>query len=57
MSSGRHDESGWGEEEVAAMTAVAMLLRGRQVTDDAARSDGGGATDDATRAGCNYDGK
>jgi hypothetical protein len=43
MSSGRHDKSGWGEEEVAAMMAAAMLLRGRRVADDAPRSDGGAA--------------
>ena len=56
MSSGRHDKSVWGEEEVAAMTAAAMSLRGRRAVNDATRS-GGGAADDATRAGGNYDGK
>jgi len=38
------------------MTAVAMSLHGRRAVDDAARS-GGGAADEATRAGGNYDGK
>ena len=56
MSSGWQDESGRGEEEVAAMTAAAMPSRGRQVADDAMRSDGG-AADDVTRAGGNYGGK
>jgi hypothetical protein len=56
MSSGRHDESSRGEEEVAAMTAAAMLLRGLRAADDATRSDGGVA-DDVTRAGSNYGGK
>jgi len=56
MSSGRHDKSIWGEAEVAAMMAVAMLLCGRRVVGDATRS-GGGAANDATRAGGNYDGK
>ena len=56
MSSGRHGESGQGEEEVAAMTAAAMLSRGRQGADNATRSDGG-AADDVTRAGGNYGGK
>jgi len=56
MSSGWQDESGRGEEEVAAMTAAAMSSRGRQAADDATRSDGG-ATDDVTRAGGNYGGK
>ena len=56
MSSGQHNKSVWGEEEVAAMMAAAMSLRGRQVVDDATRS-GSGAADDATRAGGNYDGK
>ena len=50
MSSRRHDESGQGEE------AAAMLPRGRRAADDPTRSDGG-AADDATRAGGNYDGK
>ena len=50
MSSGRHDESGRGEE------AVAMSSRGRRAADDATRSDGGVA-DNATRAGGNYNGK
>ena len=56
MSSGWHNKSGRGEEEVAAMTAVAMLLRGWRAADNATGSDGG-AADDATRAGGNYDGK
>ena len=50
MSSGRHDESGRGEEEAA------MLSCGRRAVDDVMRSDCG-AADDATRAGGNYDGK
>ena len=56
MSSGRHDKSVWGEEEVAAMTAAALSLCGRWAVDDTMRS-GSGAADDATRAGGNYDGK
>ena len=56
MSSGRHDERGWGEEGVPAMTTAAMLSRGRRAADDATRSDSG-AADDATREGGNYDGK
>jgi hypothetical protein len=56
MSSGQHNKSVWGEEEVAAMTAAAMSLRGRRAVDDAMRS-GSGAADDATRAGGNYNGK
>ena len=56
MSSGWHEESGRSEEEVAAMTAVAMLSRGWQAADDAMRSDGE-AAGDARRAGGNYDGK
>ncbi len=56
MSSRRHNESGRGEEEVAAMTTAAMSSRGRRLADDATRSDGG-AVDDATRAGGNYDDK
>ncbi len=56
MSSGWHDKSVWGEEEVAAMTTAAMMLRGRRMVDDAMRS-GGGVADDAMRAGGNYDGK
>jgi hypothetical protein len=55
MSSGRHDESGRGEEEVAAMTA-AMSSRGWRAADNATRSEGG-VTDDATRAGGNYNDK
>ncbi len=50
MSSGRHDKSGRGEE------VAAMLSCGWYAADDAMRSDGG-ATDDAVRAGGNYDGK
>ncbi len=45
MSSGWHNESGWGDEEVAAMTAAAMSLRGRRAADNATRSDGGAADD------------
>ncbi len=56
MSSGWHNKSVWGEEEVAAMMAAAMSLHGRRAVDDATRS-GGGAADDVTRAGGNYDGK
>ncbi len=48
MSSGWHNKSSQGEEEVAAMTAAAMSLRGRRAADEATRSDGG-AADDATR--------
>ena len=48
MSSGRHNKSGRGEEEVAAMTAAAMLSLGRRAADDATRSDSG-AADNATR--------
>ena len=54
MSSGRHDKSSRGEEEVAVMTAAAMLSCGRRAADDAARSDGG-AAEDVT--GSNYGGK
>ena len=54
MSSGQHNKSVRGEEEVAAMTAAAMLLHAWRAVDDATRS-GGGAADDATRAGGNYD--
>ena len=32
---GQHNESGRGEEQVAAVTAVAVLLCGRQAADDA----------------------
>ena len=53
MSSGWHDESSWGEEEVAAMMATVMLLCGRRAAVDATRSDGG-AADDVTRVGGNY---
>ena len=56
MGSRWHDESSWGEEEVAAMTAAAISSCGRRAADDATRSDGG-AADDATRAGGNYDSK
>ena len=56
MSNRRHNKSGRGEEEVAAMTTVAMSSRGQQVADNATRSDGG-AADDATRVSGNYDGK
>jgi hypothetical protein len=35
MRSGRHDESGQGEDGVAVMTAAAMLSRGQRVADDA----------------------
>jgi len=56
MSSGRHDKSVRGEEEVAAMMAASMSLRGRRAVDDATRS-GSGAAADATRAGGNYNGK
>ena len=56
MSSGRHDKSGRGEEEVAAMMAAAMSLHKQRTADDATRSDGG-AADNATRAAGNYDGK
>ena len=52
MSSRRHDESGRGEEEVAAMMAVEMSSCERRAADNAMRSDGG-AADDATRAGGN----
>ena len=48
MRSGRHDKSGRGEEEVAAMTAAAMSLRGLRAADDVTRSDDG-AADDVTR--------
>ena len=48
MSSRRHDKSSRGEEEVAAMTAAAMLSRGQRAADDATRSDGG-AADNAKR--------
>ena len=41
MSCGQHNKCGRGEEEVAAMTAAAMSLRGRRAADDATRSDGG----------------
>ncbi len=53
MSSRWHNKSGRGEEEVAAMTTVAMSLRERRAADNATRSDGG-AADDATRAGQNW---
>ena len=56
MSRGRHNESGRGEEEVAAVTAAAMSSHGRRVADDATRSDGG-AAEDVTRVGGNYGGK
>ena len=56
MSSGWHDESGRGEEEVSAMKAAAMSSRGRREADNATRSDSG-AADDVTRAGGNYGGK
>jgi hypothetical protein len=56
MSSGRHNESGRAEEEVAAMTVAAMSSCGRRAADDAARLDGW-AADDATRAGGKYEGK
>ena len=45
---GRHNESGQGKEEVAAMTAAAMLSRGLRAADNAKRSEDG-AADDATR--------
>ena len=48
VSSRWHNESGQGEEEVAAMTAAAMLSRGQRAADDAMRSDGG-AADNAKR--------
>jgi hypothetical protein len=48
MSCGRQNKINQGEEEVAAMTAAAMLSRRWQVADDATRSDGR-AVDDATR--------
>jgi hypothetical protein len=35
MSCGRHNESGRGEEEVAAMTAAEMSSRGRRAADEA----------------------
>ena len=57
MSSGWHDESGWGEEEVTAMTAAAMSSCGWRAADDAKRSDGGAANDVTSRAGGNYGGK
>jgi len=56
MSSRRHDKSGRGEEEVAAMTEAAMSLRGLWAADDVTRSDDG-AADDVTRACGNYGGK
>jgi hypothetical protein len=40
MSSGWRNESGRGEEKVAAMTVAAMSLRRRRAVDDATRSDG-----------------
>ena len=49
MRSGRHDKSGRGEEEVAAMTAVAMSSRGQRASDDATRSDGGAQCDKSGR--------
>jgi hypothetical protein len=50
MSSGRQNKSGWGEE------VEAMLSCRWRAADNATRSDGG-AVDDVTRAGGNYDGK
>ena len=57
MSSGWHDESGRGEEEVTVMTAAAMSSRGWRAADDATRSDGEAANDVMSRAGGSYGGK
>ena len=56
MSSGQRDVSGWGEEEVAALTVAAMSSRGRWAADNATRSDGRLAGN-VTRVGSNNDGK